>query len=133
MRKISKRTIISFDLDGVLAQYEEGWQGAKKIGEPVEGALEAITKLSAMGFHLVVNTVRGNIEIIKEWLGKNFPNIKFTINEPIWSPPNSSNKIFAHVYIDDRNIENLDEHGEPRNYTKESWGWVVEKLSVLAK
>lgn len=42
------KLIIAVDLDGVLADYSQGWQGLDKIGAPLPGAVQFTHDLGAM-------------------------------------------------------------------------------------
>lgn len=110
------RKTVCVDLDGVLADYSQGWQGVDHIGEPIPGAREFLQALSAMA-DVVIFTTRCNPEVnkpesvnllkrrIEEWLHKHgmpYDDIYTGIGKPI-----------AAAYVDDRAIECLPQNGDP--------------------
>lgn len=56
-----KKTVC-VDLDGVLADYSQGWQGLDHIGDPLPGAVEFTKRLSEMA-DVVIFTVRCNLHM----------------------------------------------------------------------
>ena len=103
------RPIVCVDLDGVLADYSDGWKGVEYFGNPIPGAVEFTRQLAVFadiviftcrcspevqrvpvaGVHLLVNRVR-------EWLDAN----GFVYHE-IYS---GVGKPFANAYVDDRAV-----------------------------
>ena len=66
---------VCVDFDGVLNQYNSGWQGADVIiDEPVEGALEALYGWLDDGLSLAIYSARsgqiGGIPAMRKWLSK---------------------------------------------------------------
>ena len=63
-------TDICIDLDKTIAQDAE----YPKIGEPIEGAKEALAKFKEMGYNIVIYSCRGDteegLELVREWLDK---------------------------------------------------------------
>lgn len=53
---------IAVDFDGVIASYD-GWRGPKVLGDPREDVVEALCRLSAEGWKIVVYSTRGEDEI----------------------------------------------------------------------
>jgi ribonucleotide monophosphatase NagD (HAD superfamily) len=49
---------ICIDVDGVIADYSKGFQGAKVIGDPLPGAKEFLDKLRAAGWKIIIHTTR---------------------------------------------------------------------------
>lgn len=96
--------IIAVDFDGTLAK-----NAYPEIGEPMPGAVEAMQRLKAEGHYLIVWTCRTG-ELLKDavnWLLVH--NIPFDrINDH--NPENLAEygegglKIYADVYIDDKNL-----------------------------
>lgn len=80
---------IALDFDGVLHQYS-GWKGTELDG-PIPGALEAVNKLLAEGFNVVVYTTREPY-LVSTWLASHgFPELYVTDGKPL-----------AMCYVDDR-------------------------------
>jgi hypothetical protein len=102
---------ICVDLDGTLAEKEEPFN-EKTIGDPRESAVEWVRLFHEAGARIIIFTVRGDEKLVRSWLEKNDVPFDF-INENPDQPPNSSGKVFADVYWDDRafNADDPDEHG----------------------
>jgi hydroxymethylpyrimidine pyrophosphatase-like HAD family hydrolase len=97
----TKPKILAVDLDGTLLKYDDITQ---PLGEPVPGMREQLQAVKAVGWAIIIWTVRNNVGEIKKHLKKY--DIPFDyINENPWGPPNSSGKIAAHVYLDDRALQ----------------------------
>ena len=107
---------VCLDFDGVLNQYDSGWQGADVItDEPVEGALEALYGWLNDGLSLAIYSARsgqiGGIPAMRKWLSKHdgeyrhehwtqedvakVPMLVERIELPVFKPA-------AQLYIDDR-------------------------------
>jgi hypothetical protein len=103
---------IAVDLDGTLAEKEEPFN-AETIGKPRPKARSWMRKFHKAGARLIVFTVRGSTALVRDWLNEN--SIPFDyINENPDQPPDSSGKVFADVYWDDKAINAagpLDESG----------------------
>jgi len=99
---MKKKLVIAVDFDGVIAThtYREG-----EIGKLISGAKEVLSLLKKEGHEIIIWTARKDMELykIKEFLDNN--NIPYDdINIGITWDDESSRKIFADVYIDDRAI-----------------------------
>lgn len=106
---------VAIDLDNTILKYK-GWKGSSHFLEPKEGAREAIKKLKDMGFTIIIWTCRSNEDEVARALQDY--DIPFDhINENPYGPPNTSNKIYADYYIDDRAIE-----------FKDNWQEIVGRL-----
>ncbi len=90
---------LCFDFDGVLNSYTSGWKGPDVIPDPpVPGMAEALQRLAALGWQIVIQSSRarypGGREAIKGWLLQHgFPAF-----------PVVSEKPPAELYIDDRGL-----------------------------
>jgi len=112
--------IVAVDLDGTIFEYN-GWKGHNHFGKPIvsrswgevldikdaDGQYkrmhpsEALREFKKRGWVVVIWTTRVDKERIAEELRKH--SIPFDyINEHPWQPPDTSNKLFADLYIDDR-------------------------------
>ncbi len=91
---MDERPIVCVDLDGVLNQYD-GWKGAEFFHPPRPGAREFLERLNALGFRVVVFTVRWGPHV-REWLDRHA--LSELVDEVTDKKPP------AHVYIDDRAI-----------------------------
>lgn len=97
------------DFDGVIAQYEgDGNFNPHVFGEPVEGAIEALKKLKAEGWRIIIHTCRQDNEELRAWLvSKGIPYDQINSPNPVvegeavkWG----ISKPMADVYIDDRAV-----------------------------
>jgi ribosomal protein S18 acetylase RimI-like enzyme len=102
---------IAIDLDGTLAEQEVPFN-VDSIGEPRTKAVRWARRFHRSGARIIIFTVRGDTELVKDWLDEHDVPYDF-VNENPDQPPNSSGKVFADVYWDDRafNAVDPDEHG----------------------
>ncbi len=106
---------VAVDLDGTLAKMYEKFD-SKVVGDPRPGAKDAMQKFRDKGYTVIINTVRGDISVVKEWLQKH--EICYDhINENPNQPEDASDKLIADVYIDDRGVD-----------ARPSWRKIVEKV-----
>lgn len=100
---------ISVDLDGVIHKYSGGFRDGRLYDAPVPGARDALAKLVAAGFTVVICTTRlnpgwGKQDVanqyanISEWLGDN------DFQQGVHFHELTNNKPAANWYIDDRAI-----------------------------
>lgn len=112
--------IIAVDFDGTLHTGE--WP---EIGYLTPGAVKAISKLKEDGHYIIINTSRDGKELIEavNWLLlKGIPFDRVNDNHPANTLRYGSNsrKVFAHVYIDDRQVGGLP-----------SWQDIYDYISTL--
>jgi phosphoglycolate phosphatase-like HAD superfamily hydrolase len=71
------------DFDGVIHKYSKGWQDGTAYDEPMDGAKEALEKLTNDGYKVVIFSTRDSGQIY-EWLRKyQFPRYRVTnVKEP---------------------------------------------------
>ena len=95
---------IGIDFDGVIHDDNKGFHDGTIYGEPIEGSLEAIRKLSS-NFNIIIFTAKAKpdrplingkngVELVKEWL------IKYGIEKCVSEI--TSEKPRAILYIDDK-------------------------------
>lgn len=61
-------SVIAVDFDGVIMDPHNRKPG-RRMGEPVEGAIEAVNHLKRQGHTIIIHTVRGNRpDHIADWL-----------------------------------------------------------------
>lgn len=99
---------IAIDLDGVILQYVDPWNGINHFGDPVVGAAEAIQKLKDMGYTIVIYTSRNNA-MARHNLGMNALHLTALVQNELEKhgiPYDyiSMFKPLARVYIDDRAV-----------------------------
>jgi len=100
MRKRNNIPTLAVDLDGTLLEYSDF---GNPLGKLIPGMKEELEKVKAAGWRIAIWTVRSNIEEIKVLLDEN--GIPYDgINEYDNEPEDSSRKMAARVYLDDRAI-----------------------------
>jgi len=97
---MSKPKIVAVDLDGTLLRYDDIEQ---PLGEPIPGMVRVLGELKAVGWAVIIWTVRSNVDEIRAHLNKHGVPFDY-INENPWQPPGGSGKIAANVYLDDRAV-----------------------------
>lgn len=105
----AKKFTVAVDLDGTLAETIEP-HNPKKIGLPIKRNIELVQKLKDKGATIIIWTVRGDKKLIAAFGDEN--NVPYDyINYNPDQPENSSGKIIADAYIDDRaiHIDDLDQ------------------------
>lgn len=106
---------IAVDLDGTIIEYD-GWKGEDHFGKPIKGAKSALKTLKDKGYIIIIWTTRGDKDKVAKYLKEH--DIPFDyINENPYQPPNTSCKIYADYYIDDRAVE-----------FRGSWSEVLNKI-----
>lgn len=93
-----KTRTLAVDLDGTLLEYSDFGQ---PLGKPVPGMKEELEKVRAAGWRIAIWSVRSNVAEIKELLDAHGIPYDF-INEHDNEPQDSSRKMAAHLYLDDR-------------------------------
>ena len=91
------------DLDGTIAHYD-GWKGEDHFGDPVSGVQEALGRLRAEGWVIIVFTTRLDTARIEGYLKRNSIPYDYVNRNPEVPGDDRSGKPFAHVYVDDRAI-----------------------------
>jgi len=94
-----KRNKIALDFDGVIHEYSKGWTGVVPIEPPKEGTEEALIKLKAEGWTIVIMSTRPK-QYIQPWLEK------YGLDKYISGVNNT--KIPATIYVDDRGFRFTD-------------------------
>lgn len=93
---------VAVDLDGTLAAQEEPFDPGS-IGPPRPRAQYWLRRLRDAGARIIVFTVRGDRDLVADWLREH--EMPFDhINENPDQPPDSSGKVLADVYWDDRAV-----------------------------
>lgn len=106
---MTSRKTIAVDLDGVLADFRDGWKGLDHIGDPIPGAREFLRRLHELG-DVLIWTTRCNPElargtaapllrtIVREWLVRHGL-MQYVAD--IWIGPV---KPIAAAFVDDRAV-----------------------------
>lgn len=98
---------IAIDFDGVIHNFDKGWYDGTCYGEPIEGSLEALKKISEK-WNIIIFTAKARpdrplvngktgIELVEEWLEKY--DISQYVDDITWEKPR------AEYYIDDKGIK----------------------------
>ena len=94
---------ICIDFDGVIHDYSKGWQGDDVFGQMIPNADTGTSILKQKGWTIIIFTTRKKTSKLEKWLKEH--NIVYDyINENPNQPKNTSGKIIADVYLDDRGI-----------------------------
>lgn len=104
---LKKELWIAVDFDGTLTSCGDQFP---KCGEPNPYAIDVIKRFKREGHKVILNTCRRNehLHAAVEWM-KLHGIEPDSINDNPWAraiynDPDPGTKVFAHVYIDDRNI-----------------------------
>lgn len=98
-----EKRIICIDFDGVIHDYSNGWQGEDVFGQMIPNADTGTSVLKKKGWTIIIFTTRKKTDKLEKWLNEH--NISYDyINENPSQPGNTSGKIIADVYLDDRGI-----------------------------
>lgn len=97
--------VIAIDFDGTIVDGDNH----PEIGDMAEGAKEAIRYLKSQGHYIIIHTCRSNNELVSAinfLVEHEIPFDRVNDNHPehIARYRNNSRKIFADLYIDDRNL-----------------------------
>jgi len=111
--------VVAVDLDGVILEFD-GWDGGS-FGEVRPGAAKGLKKLRELGCFVVVWTCRADVDSVEEVLDGNGL-IYDTVNSNRYGPNGVGRKIYADVYIDDRNLDPVTD-----------WDMIVEKVEKKVK
>jgi adenylylsulfate kinase len=95
----SPRTI-AVDFDGVIANYD-GYRGYGVLGEPRPDVREALHRLKAEGWKIVIHTTRGEEELREYLATHQIPFDEFNCNSDYRT---TGSKPVADVYWDDRAV-----------------------------
>jgi len=112
MKKLKTPLVLAVDFDGVIAQYDR-WKGHNVMGPPIRGAIKYLKKLREEGWIVIVWTTRPETVNLKFYLSQ-FGIEVDGINKDVknWYD-NLNHKIFAHVFLDDRDVKSLNKR----------WSW----------
>lgn len=98
---------IALDFDGTLTDGGDNWPN---IGEANPYAIEVVKRFRREGHKIILNTCRRGkyLNEAVEWM-KNKGIEPDSVNDNPWAraiynDPDPGNKVFAHVYIDDRSL-----------------------------
>jgi hypothetical protein len=111
---------VAVDLDGTLAKHYRDYD-EHSIPEPRPGARTRMLEFRKQGHRIIVFTVRGNEQVVRDWLQEH--KIPFDyINENPDQPEGASDKVYADVYVDDRGID-----------ARTSWKAIAEEVAKREK
>ena len=99
--KLEMNTLIAFDFDGVIAQYD-GFKGTDHFGKPIESVVNAIRILKQQGHKIIIYSTRGK-EMLQKYCKDNDIPVDY-INENPEKEGENPGKPVAYVYVDDRTV-----------------------------
>ncbi len=99
---------VCVDFDGTLAKKQTPFN-IKTAGGPRKRIVRLVRLLKKKGCRIIVWTVRGNTRLVRRWCKANRVPVDFINTNPD-QPPDSSGKLYADVYLDDKavNAEDAD-------------------------
>lgn len=71
---------VGLDFDGVIHDYNEGWQGGEIYGEPVPGAFDAIRELLEAGLSVFIFTSREDLWDVAHWCYAKSEDLTFEVD-----------------------------------------------------
>lgn len=105
---------VAVDLDGTLTDGQ--YTGKKITAKPRPGAKKALESFNEAGYKIIIFTVRGDKKEIRRWLDEH--EIPYDhINENPSQPKDSSGKVIASAYVDDRAVD-----------ARESWTKIARRV-----
>lgn len=106
-----KPFFICVDFDATICDHEDIVPYRPRIGKPIPGAVEALLSFQELGANIILYTIRSNflnglnqINIAEKYLWDNGIRLYAVNNNPSQKSWSDSRKVYADVYIDDRNI-----------------------------
>lgn len=94
--------VVAVDVDGTLAQHYDEFD-PEVIPPPRRGAKREMERVKDVGATIIINTVRGDNDVTKDWLEEH--DIPFDhINHNPDQPEGASDKLMADVYLDDKAV-----------------------------
>lgn len=102
MSKLTWQPTICVDFDGTLAEHGSSMH----IGAEIPRAVEICKRLLAKGYTVIGNTCRGGADLIaaQNWCEEKGLKFHHWNKNPSQGEWTNSPKVFAHIYIDDRNL-----------------------------
>jgi hypothetical protein len=119
-RKRESPFTIAVDLDGTVCEKQEPFN-AETFGGPRERAVYWLRLFRAAGARIIIFTVRGDTKNVEDWLDENDVPYDY-VNENPDQPENSSGKVWADAYIDDRAVDGRD----PEHFGPEVLGRILQ-------
>ena len=116
-----RKPIIAIDFDGTIVEHKY-----PDVGEPLKNAVKIINRLHAEGFTIIIWTCRGmgsesfdlmldHLEILGikyDYINENVPNVRGFFGVMPGEGWKESRKIYADIYIDDRQLGGLPDDWE---------------------
>lgn len=102
-RSDERRPSVAVDLDGTLAKELDEFE-PDKIGPPRPGAKKWLQLFRDTGARIIVHTCRGDEDVVQAWLNEH--DLPYDhINENPDQPPDTSDKLYADAYWDNRSVD----------------------------
>lgn len=105
---LKRNLAVSFDFDGVIHKYSEGWKDGSIYDEPNMEVVNFMTILMKMGIPVFILSTRDPDQINMWWRKQQFPinSIVMDDNTKFWKRTDvvgiTKTKLPAQLYIDDR-------------------------------
>lgn len=93
---------VCVDFDGTLAKKQEPFD-PKTVGGPRKKIVDLVRLLRKKGCRIIIWTVRGNKKLVRKWCRENRVPWDYINHNPD-QPPDSSGKLYADVYLDDKAV-----------------------------
>lgn len=95
--------LAAIDLDGTVLEYDGNF-GPKEFGPATKGIVEELQQLVDAGWKIIIWTCRGDSPELRNHLREQGVPFHY-INDHPWNGPDGPRKIYADLYIDDKNVE----------------------------
>jgi len=94
---------VGVDFDGTIAEASESFEPDVMKLKPRRGARKALKEFQDAGYRVIIFTVRGDKQAIKDWCHEHDIPIDY-VNENPDQPPDTSGKVIADCYLDDKAV-----------------------------
>jgi len=118
----SRLLTVAVDLDGTICDYQ-GWGGSDEFGDLLPGARDSLEEMKNLGWVIIINTCRGDVDKVKAFLDQNNVPYDFINHNPDNARLGLSEKVLADLYIDDRGIAFRGSWADVMEQVKEFRAW----------
>lgn len=117
---MKKGKTICIDFDGVIASYQDGWEGTDKFGTMVPGTDNALKVLKEEGYTIIIFTCRKVTEALKKYLKENNITYDYINENPNEPEGTNKGKPIADIYVDDRAV-----------CFRGNWKWTLQDIAYF--
>jgi len=100
MTTTTRPKVVAIDLDGTILKYNGDYT---RFGQPLPGMIDVMHAVKAAGWIVVIWTCRQDTPELRAHLKKHEVPYDY-INENPHEPPDTSRKLHADVYLDDKGL-----------------------------